>query len=222
MKRVLLPLVGAAALVFACDGRFEFEEEGADGTAGEDQGPPDDGNDCHECGECDECEELGMVCDRDGYPCVECLSDEHCRDNSRPRCDKGLRRCVGCDDQSNCPLGFTCDAVTRSCVIGCATATTQPTCDRDFDYCNEFLGVCAVCGDDRDCNYSSTGSHCVESGTRCVECRWHGDCFDYEVCDPVLFRCVECSSSADCPHGKQCDLRSHECVQALETSGRLR
>ena len=65
-------------------------------------------------------------------------------------------------------------------------------------------------------------SHCVDSGTRRVECRWDGDCFADDVCDPVLFRCVECSSSEDCPYGKHCDLRSHDCVQTLEHSGQVR
>lgn len=221
MKRVLLALTGVAAVVFACDGKFEFEDEGMVGAAGGPQGPPDK-QDCPECGECDECAALGLVCDRDGFPCVECLSDEQCRDNSRPRCDKGLRRCVGCDEQNNCQNGFTCDIVTHSCVIGCATPTTQDTCDADFDYCDEFRGVCAVCGDDGDCDNSPTGPRCVESGTRCVECRRDSDCFNDYVCDPVLFRCVECSTWEDCPHGKQCDLRSHDCVQTLTPAGQLR
>ena len=213
MTRVMLALVGAAALVFSCDGKFEFGDEGVTGTGGEAPGGPD----CHECGECEECEQLGLVCDRGGFPCVECLNDEHCNDNSRPRCDKALRRCVGCDQLGNCKTaGLTCDLVTHSCVIGCAVDDMALTCDRDFSYCDEQYGVCAICASDRDCEFSPAGPYCVESGTRCVECRRKDHCADGKVCDPVLFRCVECSDWDDCGHGEQCDLRTHECVEILE------
>lgn len=214
MTRVMLALIGAAALVFACDGKFEFDDREL-GVGGDAQDPP-------RHGECPECEALGLTCDRDGYPCVECLSDNQCRDNKRPRCHPELRRCVACSERDNCQTaGLTCDLVTHTCVIGCGTVEA-PTCDRDFSYCDEQRGVCAICSENRHCDLSPSGPYCVESGTRCVECRKDPDCFEGKVCDPVLFRCVECNTSFDCPRGKQCDIRAHSCVEPLEPAGQVR
>jgi hypothetical protein len=219
MPRVLLALVGAAAVVFACDGKFEFEGDGTTGAGGEGDGP--DEEDCPGCSECPECTALGMVCDRDGFPCVECVSNSQCS-NTRPRCHKELRRCVACVDDDNCRdiPNSTCDLITHKCVAGCATETTPLTCGDEFDYCDQSRGVCAICSGDHDCESSDTGPLCMESS--CVECRWKDDCFDGKVCDPVLFQCVECSKWDDCDHEEVCDLRTHECVKALEPSGHVR
>jgi hypothetical protein len=222
-REALLALIGGAALVFACDGKFEFGDDGGlAGSAGESHG-----SDGPEEGECEECVSLGLTCDDDGYPCVECLSDQDCTDGNddpaRPRCDKELRRCVGCSEQEHCPRGFTCDRVIRSCVVGCATDTTSPSCDNNFLFCDEDRSVCAVCFDNDHCQHSLAGQYCVASGTRCVECERNDDCYDDDqVCDPTSFRCVECASYRDCAQGKLCDPRSHTCVEFFEPADQTR
>jgi hypothetical protein len=221
MRHVLLALIGAAALVFACDGKFEFEDEEAAGAAGENQGPPG-AEDCEECGECPECAAIGLVCDRDGWPCVECVSNDQCSSNSRSRCHKELRRCVACVEDNNCRdiPNATCDEFTHKCVAGCATETTPATCGDDFAYCDESRGLCALCSNDHACEFAATGPLCAL--TSCVECWKKDDCFDGKVCDPVSFKCVECSEWDDCDHDELCDLRTNECVKALEPAGHVR
>lgn len=226
MARVLLALVGAAALVFACDGKFEFEGEQNSGAAGEDGGPNQE--ECPGCDECPECTALGMVCDNDGFPCVECVSNDQCS-NSRPRCHPELRRCVACVEHDNCRdlPGYTCDLYTHKCVLGCGFDTddgdnddSESSCGNDFYACDQSRGLCALCSGDHACEFSETGSLCAV--TSCVECRKKDDCFDGKVCDPVLFECVECSTWNDCDHDEVCDLRTHECVRVLEPAGHVR
>jgi hypothetical protein len=219
-REALLALIGGAAFVFACDGKFDFGDDGGlSGAAGESQG-----SNWNDEGDCPDCMSLGLTCDDDGFPCVECTRDDHCDDDpTRTRCDEDLRRCVGCSKQDHCTRGFTCDRVLRSCVVGCATETTQFTCDNDFLFCDEGRGVCAVCYDNDHCQFALAGQYCVASGTRCVECERNDDCYDEdEVCDPTSFRCVECATSQDCAQGKLCDPRTHTCVEFFDPADQTR
>lgn len=135
--------------------------------------------------------------------CVACLSDAHCANPSRPRCDLALLRCVECGLSADCPLGGACRKGHCALACGAGCPPSSPTCED---------GACVQCDDGAGCAGAVGGGVCIDN--LCSGCARDADCAKPTGrCDPVRHQCVECQQHLDCPSSRPlCDPDSVACV----------
>lgn len=165
------------------------------------------------------------------------LPETHC---SRTGCSPGLAcdttsgNCVGCTEQSQCPVGF-CNINSHNCaqcitdehctnplaahcaadVCGACTSNAQ---------CSKFAGrglcvdgVCGECDDNTDCTGNTNGSQCNTTTHACVQCTGDEQCTDPTAshCGPDS-TCVACTEASQCEGDtNQCRTTDGRCVQCL-------
>ncbi|MBI5532572.1 MAG: hypothetical protein HY898_07645 [Deltaproteobacteria bacterium] len=126
----------------------------------------------------------GMYCDSTTIKCTPgCDTADDCTagsDAGAMTCDPNTHKCVGCTDDTQCPLGLVCKS--NSCEPGC---TPQHGCQTGFDCCSSKcintgtdVQNCGACG--YACNIANATSTCL--GGKCgLEACLPG----FENCDQV-------------------------------------
>lgn len=144
---------------------------------------------CQEPPECDQntpCA-FGEVCKLGVCQVVGCATSEQCP--MEHYCSAGA--CFpGCEEQSDCYPGDTCNVEAGQCESGGCTDTRLDCGYKEF--CNEFSGecydaggyFCKECNDDYDCG--GNGNLCTGSGYCGVSCDSNDDCPSGFNCFPFV------------------------------------
>lgn len=114
----------------------------------------------------------GRLCDaQDKFPCVEVDSQ---------------MQCLGCNTDSNCVSGETCNTTLRRCVACTSDTNCSPS------------GRCVKCTEDSHCRPAVSGEHCSQA--RCV-CEQNSDCqvAGFAACNTTTQTCTPCQSDSQCP-----------------------
>lgn len=193
-RHLWAPLI-AGAISVACNGEFRFDD-GADASV-------------TPCAANADCKLRTLFCDVSSAKCVACLSDVHCTELSRPRCDSALHACVECGSNQDCGSDGVCDPATRKCLPKCLE---DINCPASTPRCDDVLHHCYECQKDDDCR-GAARKRCEVPTGRCVECLADGHCSDGKQCLTSISRCVDCRSSADCSgQTPLCDPATNTCV----------
>jgi len=185
----LLVLLAVAAPLAGCRTTLTFDAPDAGSGCSDDQ----------------DCPLPSLHCERVSGLCLACLSNTDCTSAGRPRCDVALHICVQCGAPADCPTaGSICDATTRSCVRGCATATDCST----GTFCDD--GICSQCDDDRHCT-TAPRLWCDPATRQCTSCVTDAQCASPARCDRTSGKCVACLTMADCAGGTACDPTDWTC-----------
>jgi hypothetical protein len=93
--------------------------------------------------------------------CVDCVSDAHCTDPDKAKCDVGTNTCVDCDDSEQCAgiagAGVCSGGDCVECVLGEEEACTgETTCNLVTNECVAVapgdVGTCEPCTNDLQCS----------------------------------------------------------------------
>jgi hypothetical protein len=218
-------LVSLFFVALACDGKFAFDSAGTGGasTGGASTGGVSTGGGTAGLGgnsgsgnvsECEaRCRSDQLTCLEFRQLCVECVEDSDCRAHGGGHCGVSgqvANRCVSCLTDEHCLSGEQCDTGTHSCVTSCARFD-DPLCPATGPECNPFIGYCAACFDEDDCD--DVRLMCSNGNARCVQCVDSDECASQtgKLCDPVLLLCVVCRDSEDCAPNQTCDPVAHIC-----------
>ncbi|MFO0745028.1 MAG: Ig-like domain-containing protein [Myxococcota bacterium] len=124
----------------------------------------------------------------------------------------GGRRCVGCNDDLDCPLGQVCDQGQETCVACLETASCP-----DIDHGCETLSVAGrpICDLDRN---PDTCVHCQD--TQPPAGLDAGCAAAAPICDEqsgAFGTCYECLVDADCGAGRICDETTRTCANCHDS-----
>ena len=148
---------------------------------------------------------LLAACGGGGGGGTPCDDDTDCPVGATCESDKCVAR--ECDVDASCPIGAVCEG--GRCSEGCRDerdcSTGAPFCDTS----GGTPGACVTCRTSDDCQ---SGYQCDDHA--CVQtCRDDVDCTTGH-CDTGRRVCVECTENAHCSTGEVCDAR--ECVPGCD------
>jgi hypothetical protein len=170
------------------------------------------------CHSDDDCPSLSH-CDSLSGRCFQCLDDDDCSGNNRPRCDTATHLCVECGVDADCRgAGQVCRA--QQCL---STCTDNSQCPPAAPTCDIARAFCIRCGQDGDCPPSLPV--CNVATGQCVDCTSNDTCASpLARCDRSRNVCVQCLISDDCPPGEAsiCDPTRGACVERDDDNGNRR
>lgn len=147
----------------------------------------------------------GVTCDLTNHACrvviPGCDADADCAASPfGKRCDVARRKCVQCQDDSQCPTGAHC---TRTHTCDATPACTDATCPHDKPHCRSDRS-CVECLISSQCPSGQlcTSNHCVARQNGCYTSALCTD--PTPACDLATRTCVTCRSDTDC-HLRFCD-----------------
>lgn len=258
-------LLLAPCLTLACPSGSSSGQHALGDDPGADAGFPVSGG----CGPevSADCQSLGAVCDPSSGACVECLSNSDCAlFSDAPTCNTASETCVqcmsaadctydspgcgdglcgGCNADTDCPNGQTCNGASTDGPGSCVCAGNS-NCGGDAPVCIPFLdGGTSICGcsQDADCPggsceppddvthqlgfcVSGDGGMFEEDGGEPADggsptCMSDSDCTGNPAtphCDPNG-NCVGCVSDGQCLDGGACTNETCGCSGSLSYCG---
>lgn len=158
---------------------------------------------------------------KNGGACVECTTDDHCKNNSSakgPKCDIQTNTCY-CEAAQDCSQntrGTQCTLYGDSELKGCQCTKDEDCQEAPYTKClagaNNLKRCELSCSSDKDCT-DAANPRCDTTNGVCKPCLDNSDCTNHPFGGSCLTQGCACKSELDCKGSK---VLGSSCVHMLD------